>query len=118
MITNYSNNYHQSFGSFNFSKDAKELLKWRVKTSARLAKLEKICNKENTGARAARNIDVNVISNLAGGPVLLADYKGASLYDERFFDTPLSFLKKATKRADKWDAHDNSPVTKAIDKLV
>ena len=30
----------------------------------------------------------------------------------------LSFLKKATKRADKWDAHDNSPVTKAIDKLV
>ena len=118
MNTNYSNNYHQSFGSFNFSKEAKVLLKCRVKTSAKLAKLEKICNNENTGARAARNIDVNVISNLAGGPVLVADYKGASLYDEGFFDTVLSFLKKATKRANKCDAHNNSRVAKAIDKLV
>ena len=117
MNTNYSNNYHKSFGSFNFSKDAKELLKWRVKSRARLAKLEKICNKENTGERAARKIDILVVPNLAGGPEFVADYKGVSYY-ENFFDTPLSFLKKVTKRADKRDKHDNSPVSKAIDKLI
>ncbi len=111
MNTNYSNNYHQSFGSFNFSKDAKELLKLRIKTSVKLAKFEKICNNENTGARASRNINVKTVPNLEE-PIMVASYKGAILY-EKYYDT-LSFLEKATKLA---DAIDN-PITKAIDKLA
>ena len=95
MNTNYSNNYRQSFGSFNFSKDAKELLKLRIKTSA----------------RASRNINVKTVPN-PEEPIMVASYKDAILY-EKYYDT-LSFLEKATKLA---DAIDN-PITKAIDKLA
>ena len=112
MNTNYSNNYHQSFGSFNFSKDAKELLQLRIKTSAKLAKFEKICNNEDTGARASRNINVKTVPNYPEGPIMVASYKDTILY-EKYFDTP-SFLEKATKLA---DAIDN-PITKVIDRLA
>ncbi len=111
MNTNYSNNYRQSFGSFNFSKDASELLKLRIKTSAKLTKFEKICNNENTGVRASRNINVKTVPN-PEEPIMVASYKGAILY-EKYYDT-LSFLEKATKLADEID----NPITKAIDRLA
>ena len=117
MNTNYSsNNYNQSFGRFHFSDDAKGVIMWRVKSKAKLAKFEKLCNMENSGERAARNIKINAITNLAGGYELVANYGGS--HYEKFFDTPLSFLKRVIKRADAIDKHFNSPVTKAIDKLI
>ena len=118
MNTNYSNNnYHPSFGSFNFSKEAKALIKWRVKSNEKLEKLEKICNMENSGNRAARKIDIDAILNLAGNYELRAKYKDR-VYYENFFHTPFSFLKKITKYADRIDKHDNRPGTKAIDNLI
>lgn len=117
MNTNYSNNYNQSFGSFNFSKEAKELIKWRVKSKAKLAKFEKICEMENSGERAARKIDIFAVQNLAGGVELTAKYKDGH-YDENFFQSPLSFLEKVMRHADSCDKRDNGPISKAIDKLI
>ena len=117
MNTNYSNNYHQSFGSFKFSVDAKNVIKARLRTNAKLAKLEKILNLENSGIRADRKIYISALPNLAGHYELRCQYKGHE-FDENMFSTPLSFLKKAIRRADAIDKRYDGHIAAKIDKLI
>lgn len=112
--TNYSNNYHQSFGSFKFSKEAKEVIKCSITSKSKIETFEKIINMENSGKRAARKIDIDVISDLTGGPELVAGYNDGNCF-QGMWCSPLSFLKRVVREADECA---NSDIAKAIDKLI
>ena len=98
MLVNYqTNNSQPTFGRFRFSDKAKELILNKVNTPAKLKKFKELCELEETGDRARRNIDIGWMWHIKDR--LWADI-GNKEYMQGIFQSPNSFLKKMTKKAD------------------
>ena len=59
MLVNYQTNYCQpSFERFRFSDNAKKVVLNKINTPAKFKKFKELCEQEETGDRASRNIDI------------------------------------------------------------
>ena len=59
MLVNNQTNYRQpSFGRFRFSDNAKKVVLGKINTPAKFNKFKELCELEETGDRAIRNIDI------------------------------------------------------------
>ena len=59
MLVNYQTNYRQpSFERFRFNDNAKKVVLNKINTPAKFKKFKELCEQEETGDRASRNIDI------------------------------------------------------------
>ena len=98
MLVNYqTNNRQPSFGRFRFSNNAKEVVLSKINTPAKFKKFKELCELEETGDRARRNIDIFFVRHFTDR---LYTEIGPKDYLQGIFQSTNSFLKKMTKKAD------------------
>lgn len=120
-INNSNNNYQQSFGNFKFADGAKNILKKKIKTPEDLIKFEKLCDLEQSGERGLREIFVNAsVKNGSYSGSKLTANPGDRWYKQGFFQSPLAFLEKMMKKADKVQKQTEFSAAKnsALDRLI
>lgn len=105
MLTNYSINNKPSFGNFLFHEGAKNVIKDNIKKEEDLDKFEKLCEQEKSGARKYRAINVSAsFKNGSYSGNKLTANPGDKWHTQGLFQSPLSFLEKMMKKADKIQA--------------
>ena len=118
MLVNYQTNYHQpAFGRFRFSNNAKEVVLSKINTPAKFKKFKELCELEETGDRARRNIDIFFVRYFTDR---LFTEIGHKEYMQGIFQSTNSFLKKMTKKADELQKQTpgNSNIASELDKLI
>lgn len=105
MLTNYSISNKPSFGNFLFHEGAKNVIKDNIKKEEDLDKFEKLCEQEKSGARKYRTINVSAsFKNGSYSGNKLTANPGDKWHTQGLFQSPLSFLEKMMKKADKIQA--------------
>lgn len=117
MLTNYSvNNNQPAFGKFCFFRNAKDVLKKKIKTPEDMKRFQELCTKE---AQKDRRIDVGCETYIFPN-TFYAAFVGKTvcnkLYHQKLFQSPLNFLEKFAQKADKLEA--KAKLQEAIDRFI
>lgn len=116
MLVNNQTNYRQpSFGRFRFSDNAKKVVLGKINTPAKFNKFKELCELEETGDRASRNIDIFFVRHFTDR---LFTEIGNKEYLQGIFQSTNSFLKKMTKKADELQKQKQTPIVSELDKLI
>ena len=119
-LVNSQTNYRQpSFGRFRFSNNAKEVVLSKINTPAKFKKFKELCELEETGDRARRNIDIFFVRHFTDR---LYTEIGPKDYLQGIFQSTNAFLKKMTKKADELQKQKQTPghsdIVSKLDKLI
>ena len=116
MLVNNQTNYRQpSFGRFRFSDNAKKVVLGKINTPAKFNKFKGLCELEETGDRAIRNIDIFFVRHFTDR---LFTEIGNKEYLQGIFQSTNSFLKKMTKKADELQRQKQTPIVSELGKLI